>query len=75
MKSPFLVPKELEKQINIEMLLLAGLIAPAQEIESSDTEDYKGQYCLTLDGINYSWVTLKIIRDFVIEKNELDIPK
>lgn len=64
-KTPFLINKELEKQINVELMLLAGLITPVQE----NVDDEKQQYCLSLEGINYSWFTLKVIRDYLISNN------
>ena len=68
-KTPFTISKELQKQINIELLLLAGLISPIEENIENDEDQ---EYCLSLDGINYCWVTLKVIRDYLIQKNELD---
>lgn len=66
-KTPFLIDKELLKQINIELLLLAGLVSPIH----SDVDDEDQEYCLTLEGVNYSWFTLKVIRDYLVRKNEL----
>lgn len=68
-KTPFLIDKELEKQINVELMLLAGLITPVQEAIENDEEP---DYCLTLEGINYSWFSLKVIRDYLVQKNKLD---
>lgn len=68
MKSPFIISKELESQINVERLLLAEIIAPA-EVNEDLTDPYEGQYVLTLEGVNLSWFTLKVIRDYLVEKN------
>lgn len=71
-RSPFLISKELEKQVDIEQLLFLDIVAPAEEMDEDSNEPYEGQYVLTLEGVNLSWFTLKVIRDFLIEKNELD---
>lgn len=65
-KTPFLIDKELEKQINTELMLLAGLIEPTIEDIENDEDQ---QYCLTLEGVEYCWFTLKVIRDYLVEKN------
>lgn len=71
-KSPFLISRELEKQVDIEQLLFLDIVAPAEEMEEGNNEPYEGQYVLTLEGVNLSWFALKVIRDFLVEKNELE---
>ena len=68
-KTPFLIDKELEKQVNIELALLARLVEPLHENIENDEDQ---EYCISLEGINYCWFTLKVIRNHLVSKNELD---